>query len=434
MNRHFGVSGVLGCLSDAAGISVLLLMFLLMLLLARPAAAGNLGQQVSLDLKGYLHVIDTRENPRWMRPWFDGGTGVLAHHDNEDVWLGSQYASLHLENDSPLSFHLNAQWHREPESGLGVTEAWLAWNPLPEDGYRLGARAGWFYPAMSLENTDTAWTSPYTRNFSAINSWFAEELRARGLEISLKRIGRHFASAHDIEAVFGLFQGNDALGTLLAWRGFAVHDLQTSLGERVDFANYPSIRAGLLARQPAWVEPTRELDGHTGYYTGLHASDNRRYELRAYYYDNRADPRVFHHGQYAWHTRFSSVATQYALGSETLLIAQWLRGRSEMGAARAVDIDFDAWFLLLNWQRDRHALSFRYDVYDVADNDSNNFDNNDGNGDAVTLAWHYTVNDYLQLGLEYVRLKSRQADRLQWRNWWASAEEENTQLNLIWRW
>lgn len=414
--------------------SSLVLLSVLSVLWPHSVHAAEINRWLDLDIRGELALVDTRDNPRYLRPWFEGGTGQLEHHENDDFWLGPQYASIDLHNDSDWSMHINTQWHRRPEAGFGATEGWVAWKPLPVNGYRFSARAGWFYPAMSLENTDTAWTSPYTQNFSAINSWFAEELKARGLEIAVKRPGRLFASSHDLEAVFGVFQGNDALGTVLAWRGFAVHNLQTSLGERVDFANYPSIRAGVLALQPAWVEPNREIDGRTGWYGGVHWTHDNRSEFRAYYYDNRADPAEFHHGQYAWHTRFSHLAWQYAFDDSWLFVSQWLRGSTEMGNAKAVYADFDAWFALLNWQGSRHGLSVRYDVFDVVDRDRNAFDNNDGNGDSVTLAWHYALNDYLQLGLEYVRLKSYQASRSQWAGWRASAEEENIALTLLWRW
>ena len=43
-------------------------------------------------------------------------------------------------------------------------------------------KAGAFFPAISLENDDLGWTSPYTLTPSAINSWIGEELRTIGSE------------------------------------------------------------------------------------------------------------------------------------------------------------------------------------------------------------------------------------------------------------
>jgi hypothetical protein len=388
------------------------------------------GVELSVSAKGELHGL-LSDSDRFTNPWFEGGTGNLIR--NEDgFWVGPQVASLLVDTETAFSARVNAQWHSAPEAGAGVTEAWLAWAPLPVEGYRVRGRFGIFYPAFSVENTDVAWTSPYTSSFSAINSWYAEELRARGAELSVSRPGHFFDSPHSWTFVAGAFQGNDALGSILVWRGFALHNLQTSVGERVEFASYPSLREPPLELQPAWVEPTRELDHATGFYAGVHWQYLEQTGIDVYYYDNQGDPLVFRHGQYAWRTRFLNVALEQQLTDRLVLIGQWLQGDTLMGPA-AVAADFSAWFGLLHWQQNAVFLSARYDHYRVTDRDQVVTDNNNGKGEGYTLAVGYQLHEKLSLAVEYVQLESVQQNRLQW-YWPARVKQANTSVVVTWRW
>jgi hypothetical protein len=110
--------------------------------------------------------------------------------------------------------------------------------------------------------------------------------------------------------VGSIFKGNDTTGTILAWRGWGLHDKQASLNERIFFARYPSIGIGQeLEPQAAWVEPFREVDGRFGYYVGGHWDYQQKSRVRYYYYNNNADELVLARGgQYAWHTRFHSLS------------------------------------------------------------------------------------------------------------------------------
>jgi len=61
------------------------------------------------------------------------------------------------------------------------------WRPVPKSATRYRLKLGAFYPNISLEKVDPAWSSPYTQNFSAINTWIAEEIRTFGAELSMSR-------------------------------------------------------------------------------------------------------------------------------------------------------------------------------------------------------------------------------------------------------
>ncbi|MDX1677948.1 hypothetical protein, partial [Arsukibacterium sp.] len=172
---------------------------------------GSSALEFSYKAKGELFVSQTEPASQVNKSWLNGGTGQLSY-PGQPLNAGPQYVSIDILTDSAVSGRLNSQWRSRPNPGFSVTEAWLGWSPLPVSGYRLRGRLGYFYPQLSLENTDIAWTSPYSSSFSAINSWVAEEIRTRGAELNISRPGRFFQSKHSWSAVIGAFQGNDPAG------------------------------------------------------------------------------------------------------------------------------------------------------------------------------------------------------------------------------
>ncbi|MDZ7869955.1 MAG: hypothetical protein U5L02_12315 [Rheinheimera sp.] len=401
------------------------------MLFAAPGQTAELTSWLELQAKAEFGWVQHSEQNNNLGPWWQHGTGQLAISDDR-LTTGPILAALQINTDSPFSARLHLSQQAALDAASGITEAWLQYQPLPIDGYRLKARAGWFYPALSLENTDIVWSSPYTSTFSAINSWYAEELRAKTLELSLSRPGRSFASNHSWQGVLGAFRDNDPLGTLISWRGFAVHNLQTRIGGRVDFAHYPSLRRFPLDLQPDWVEPFAELDGHTGWYGGLHYLYQQDTEIRFYHYDNQADPTVFVKGQYAWLNRFNQLALQQQLSERWRLVSQWLDGHTEMGY-ETVLVDYRAAFVLLNYQHDLWQASVRYDHWQQWDRDQTAGDDNSGRGHNWTVALQYPLSAQWTLLGEFSRLNSHQASRGQWANWPLQRNFYQSQLSLIWR-
>ncbi len=380
------------------------------------------------SLSGFAQAswVDIDNDAAWMQSWLRNGTGVSRYDTDEDQWQFNQ-AVLEAQYDVSTDWSLEATAlaFDDGESELGITEALLTYKPLSE-GWRQQVRLGAFYPVMSLENVDTGWHSPYTYSFSAINSWVGEELRILGAEYQLTRPGRPFNSPHSWTFVGSTFAGNDGLGTLLSWRGWAIHDRQTLLGERVNFADYPSF-TGLLERQPAWVEPFKETDHNLGVYAGVHWRYRNRSDLRVYVYDNRGDgEQLESSGQYAWDTRFTSIAWQYRFNRSTRLLTQWMSGNTKMGKP-AVDLDFSAYYLLLSHKMEKHRISIRYDWFDTTELDDYGMDPNDSQGDAWTLAWRYPVTEHLEIGAEYLRLTSDNENRELW-GWDQEERQQQTQL------
>ncbi len=401
------------------------------MLLVAPGKTAELTSWLELQAKAEFGWVQHSEQNNNLGPWWQHGTGQLATSDDR-LTTGPILAAVQINSDSPFSARLHLSHQAALDAASGITEAWLQYQPLPIDGYRFKARAGWFYPALSLENTDVVWSSPYTSTFSAINSWYAEELRAKTLELSLSRPGRSFASNHSWQGVLGAFRDNDPLGTLISWRGFALHNLQTRIGGRIDFAHYPSLQRFPLERQPDWVEPFEELDGHTGWYGGLHYLYQQETEIRLYHYDNQADPTVLAKGQYAWFNRFNQLAMQQQLSERWRLVSQWLDGHTEMGYDTVL-VDYRAAFVLLNYQQDLWQASVRYDHWQQWDRDQTAGDDNSGRGHNWTVALQYPLSPQWTLLSEFSRLNSHQASRGQWANWPLQRNFYQSQLTLIWR-
>lgn len=339
----------------------------------------------------------------------DGGSGLYRHGDNSNNLLLSQgIIDFKADLSSAWSAHAVLNANQEPKTTLGLTQAYLQYQPLVNSRYKWHVKVGGFYPSMSLENPDIGWTSPYNYTNSAINSWIGEELRTVGSELTIKRPGKRFNSKHSFSVSAALYKGNDPTGTLLSWRGFALHDRQTTFNESIQFAPIAALNEYELRWQANQVLPFEEVDGRFGYYAGVHWDYLKKSQFRIYYYNNNADPTVFNvtTGQYAWHTRFGSAAWLYKLTGKTRFIAQALSGKTEMGANKLIYNSFYSHYLMLSHKEGKHRVSLRYDYFKVDDDDTTAFDPNASNGEGVTATWRYQYSNQLQIGVEGSALKS----------------------------
>lgn len=388
---------------------------------------------VSAHVKGLLQV--SAINADSQTSWQERGVGLYRFDsDTEGVLLSQGLLDLRTDLTSAWSAHGVINAYQDPEPTVGFTQAYLQYKPLTQSKYKWHVRIGGFYPLLSLENPDMGWLSPYNYTNSAINSWVGEELRTVGVEATVKRPGRSFNSAHSFSFVGATFKGNDPAGTLLAWRGFALHDRQTTFNEGIAFAPVASLNTPQLQFQANQVLPFEEVDGRYGYYIGMHWDYLKQSQFRVYYYDNNGDPAAINYstGQYAWDTRFSSAAWLYKFTSKTRLITQVMSGSTAMGAKRGVDNRFYSHFVLLSHKLAQHRLSIRYDYFEVTDKDDWVFDPNSSHGESVTATWRYQLNLQWQLGIEGSMLRS-QADNRQLMGVPSRISQQQIAFNAQWR-
>lgn len=345
--------------------------------------------------------------------WITGGWGNSRFGSQSDGFnLSRAVLEVDIELSQAWSSHVVAQYVPDPQHQLGLTEAYFNYRPLAKR-YQFRMRVGAFYPRFSLENLAIGWSSPYTDNYSGLNAWIGEEIRTFGTEFEIKRPARRFRSKYTMSFIGALYKGNDPAGTLLAWRGFLPHDRQSAINERIKFAPLYSLMTPHLSQQGQFVEPFSEIDARFGYYFGTHIAYLKKHTLRLYWYDNNGDPSVLNTAsqQYAWDTKFWSLAWRSKLTAQTQLILQGMLGNTAMGESRGVDNDFNSWFIMLSHRWQSYRVSGRVEQSKVMDKDAWYFDPNQSSTKAVTFRVQKQVLPSLQLSAQWRYLDTQAAFR-----------------------
>ena len=289
---------------------------------------------------------------------------------------------------------------------VDIVEAFLRYKPVPKSEYRYEARLGVFFPPISLENDAIAWTSPYTITSSAINSWVGEELKTIGGEFT---VGREFDDM-ETSVTFAGYVANDPAGSLLAWRGWALHDRESGVFEQLPLPTIPSLETGSMARQAPWVEPFHQLDDRVGEYAAVTVDHYELGKISVLYYDNQAFDRAFDLKQYAWDTYFISAGYETILPGDIEFISQLMVGNTSMGTRPVIGskVDNDYWAVngLVSKRFGRHRVSFRYDHFEIADDDLIADDPNNESGNAWTAAYVLRPFDRQRLTLEVLHVQS----------------------------
>ncbi len=237
-------------------------------------------------------------------------------------------------------------------------------------------------------------------------------------------------SPHDISISAAIFGWNDPAGSLLAWRGWSVHDRVTSLRERIPMSDLPVYQDdGPLSAQANWVEPFHEIDNRYGHYLTFNYSYHNQLQIRLMHYDNNGDPLALKEQQYAWDTRYQSTAVQWHINQKLKLIGQYMTGSSDMGSIYyGAFIDFESWYIMAKYHLAQHVISFRYDDFEVRDRDHLFTDNNSEQGDAQALSYHYQLSKHSSLIAEVLRVNSTRPARMLWPSWPIDISETTWQL------
>ncbi len=344
-------------------------------------------------------------------PWVDGSVGKLVSNGTELQVRGYAEHAKQLTDTVKTNLVLEVTGD-QPGEPISVTEAYFHWRPVPQSETRYRFKVGAFYPDVSLENTQPGWRSPYTANYSAINSWVAEELRATGVELTAIRKLPRIGPNHRLILQGSVFGWNDPAGSILAWRGWSVHERQSRYGDSLPLQDLPLNRPGeMFEEQAAVAKPFKEVDNRLGFYTAAEWRVRGRFSVKGLYHDNRGNPEALENGQYAWDTRFWNLGLKLALPRKTTLLAQWMKGNTSMGplmsGKHVVDNDFDSYYFLLSKKIHRHRLSARFDQFRVNDVDIITADNNNEKGTAWTLSHRFQFSDRLNVSTEWTSIETR---------------------------
>lgn len=342
------------------------------------------------------------------------GLGKLREGGERDRWrINEAAATLQVRLDWDWMATATLKYADRQSAPVDLTEAFLAYRPVGSAGWRLAGRLGMFFPPISLENVGTAWSSPYTLSSSTINAWVGEELRAFGGELRLD----YQTEAGDRVGIFGAaLANNDTAGLMLAWRGWSLHDFESTLNGRLRLPEGIGIPR-LFPEQASSSQTFVEVDRRPGFYAGIAAERPQRYTLRAMYYDNNADPSGLSAGQYGWHTRFWSLGSKAELPWETTLISQAMIGRTTMGNLignlRAVDVGFWSASCLISRPLGEGRFSIRYERFGSDERDYLPQDRNGEHGQAWTVNYNLTFAQRHQLNFEFSSIYSARPARLE---------------------
>jgi hypothetical protein len=360
---------------------------------ARPAAA--LEYHGLLDLR----LVSSSGDPSFT----EGGFGTLRFDGAHDgLRLGQ--LSLGLRQDLGDTVRLNVDavaYGDHDRNAIDLTEAYVEWRPWPSQQWRSRAKLGAFYPEISFENVLPGWRSPYSVSWSAIDTWLGEEIRTIGAEYRLDWLGLRNDKPIDLSAIVGAFGLNDPAGKLMANRGWALHDRQTTLFGRV---GRPGAALDI-------VKVFAEIDRRPGYYAGAQASLRNGATFRVLHYDNRGDatslaPSL---GDISWRTKFDSAGLQLTPTDHLTVIAQYLTGSTRADPGDPYVWGFDSSFLLLSHESGPYRLTLRRDWFSMRQTQGDG--GNRESGSAWTVAAQRTFDRHWSLALEGLWVNSTLGSR-----------------------
>ncbi len=350
------------------------------------------------------------------RSFVNGGLGKTRFQGNADG--GYKARLIPAEADiiweprftRSLSANVSAGWQRD--HGFDLYEAFLNYLPQTSSNVSFSARAGLMWPEISLEHsTGGAWSVVNTITPSAINSWVGEEAKVVGVEGTLHlNLGQHLLSATG-----GVFGFNDTSGTLLSFRGWALHDIKATA---VAHFPLPPLNTFISELQQNETRSTIDVDKHVGFYGRLDWRPPWPFGVAVFYYDNRGNPQAFFPtGQWGWRTRFWNVGINADLGPNTKLLAQGMSGSTIMGfdenGVPWVHTFFRSAYAMVVQQVGKVAVSGRVEAFGTREHGSEMMPDNSEDGWALTVAARMNLTNNLTAFAEALNVRSRRGARVE---------------------
>lgn len=378
--------------------------------LAPPSTDILSGRTLSILLDGRLVAADGHER------FSTGGMDITRFSGADGDF---QLQPLPIEADliwtphftDTLSGNVSVAWQRDQEDDVDIIESFVTFLPPRTGSVSVSAKAGLYWPEISLEHaTGGAWSTVHTITPSAINSWVGEETKVVGAEATLNAsLGNH-----DIAATAGIFGFNDTSGTLLSFRGWALHDMKATLFGRFQL---PRRNQFMTGAQENVTRSVLEIDDRPGFYGRLEWRPPAPFTLNVFYYDNRGDPVVFTpNKQWGWRTRFANLGMSYEPVQGTRILAQGMYGTTQMGFFEHgnywVDTLYRSAYLLVAHEIGRGEISGRAEFFGTRERGSRmNPAEENQNGWALTAAGRMTFNSYLTGFVEVMHVSSDRGAR-----------------------
>jgi len=339
------------------------------------------------------------------------GTVSLAATDSEESWVDRGFGKLSTSGDgndfrlTPLLSEANLIWRPRFSWALsanvvgtfqggerneaGISEAFLSYKPMRGANTRLSARAGLMWPPVSLEHEGADWHVRDTITPSAINSWIGEEVRPLTLEGTF---GTNVGD-HKLTATAALFAANDTAGTLLAFRGWALHNRRTLAFNEQPLPPFEPEDEGY---QAPFTHPLLDVGPgfaeRPGYYAKIVWQPPIPVRFELFRYDNRANPHdVNEDMEWGWRTHFNNLGIAADIEG-TQIKAQAMTGRTRMGYEEVpsgrhwIDMRFRSAFVLVSRSIGKFGIAGRLEAFETRHRGSWWDEEYDEDGWAATLA------------------------------------------------
>ena len=345
--------------------------------------------------------------------WLEGGFGKLREGgDNGDTEVNARLASADIVWKPQIGWNLSGlvsvTYQTQLDQELDLSEAFLKFRSSPAET-RFSARAGVFWPPVSQEHAGGNWAVTDTITPSAANSWVAEEVKVLGLE-AMAETG---FGEHELALTGAAFLHNDMSGTLLSYRGWALHDVKVTVHADLPL---PPLSPSVAPYQDTITTPFWEVDDKVGFYGRVDWRPPLPVAFNAFYYDNRGDRLSSRDMQTSWRTRFWNIGAAATLGERTVAKSQAMWGNTLVGPDTPygipVDVDFATVYVLVSHELGAGKLTVRGDWLETTDNSFTATDNNDESGWAATLAYKRPLVDFADLVVEVVHVESNRPARL----------------------
>ena len=388
----------------------------LAMLWATPALADSdlkLFSADNFELTGDVRIVIADGEKGWVR----GGFGKLrSSGDGDDVRLRPQLGNVNLIWQPQFTWSVSATVVGSLQGGerteAGLSQAFLTYRPMRGSKVAFSARAGLMFAPVSLEHDGADWHVRDSITPSAINSWIGEEVKPAAVEGTLSAdLGEH-----KLRATAALIAANDTSGTLLTFRGWALHD-RTALAFRRQ--PLPPLETYLTDYQAPYTHPLLDVHGgfahRPGYYAKIAWQPPVPVRIELFRYDNRANPQDANaDNEWGWRTEFNNLGIAGDLGAGTQLKAQALVGRTRMGfkmqGRPLVDNRFRSAFVMLVHAFGPFGLAARGEAFDTCNSGSLVGDEYDESGWSAMLAARRDWGAISGL-VELLHVSSRRQDR-----------------------
>jgi hypothetical protein len=365
--------------------------------------------------------------------WLDGGFGKLRYGggDRGDSEGRVQVAAADIAWKPQFSFALTglvSVIHQAGQSNdIDVSEAFLSYRSGPAPT-RFSVRAGVFWPPISQEHGGSTWQVTDSITPSAVNSWVSEEVKVLAFEGKLE----HRFADQQLALTAALFEHDDTSGTLLSYRGWALHDVRATVWGHFPL---PPLSPSKAPFQDQRTNSFWELDGRPGYYARIDWQTAWPVTVNLFRYDNRGDRLSNYDLQTAWRTRFWNAGAMASLGQRTVAKAQVLWGNTQVGPETAfgypADVDFAAAYLLVSRALGGGKLTVRGDWFKTYDNSFVASDDNNEHGWAGMLAYKHPLTHFADAIVELLHVESNRQARVT--NGAIAAQQNQTQLQTALR-